>query len=433
MPNKYLPLLLLLFTSTVFSAAKIESWNTDQGSRVYYVRTEGLPMVDIQVVFDAGSARDGKQFGISELTSGMLDTGAGDWDANAIADRFESVGAVFGAGSSKDRAFISLRTLTQPDLFKKSLATMEAILTKPSFNEKDFLREKNRTLAGLKHREESPAALAEIAFSKAIYGEHAYAHPGSGFIESVTPLTVSDLQKFYNQYYVAKNSIVVIVGDLTRQQAEQTAQTLLVNLPRGNKPEPIPTVAMPKKGRNKHIEFDSTQTHVLSGLPGTHRKDDDYFTLYVGNHILGGSGLVSKLFEEIREKRGLAYSAYSYFSPYFRKGPFAMGLQTRNDQAKKALDVLDQTLRNFVDQGPTEEQLIAAKKNINGGFVMRFDTNSKLTSYVSMIGFYQLPLDYLDTFQEKIAAVTVASVKDAFKRRVQPGLLQTITVGNWTK
>lgn len=430
---KFLPFILLVFTQTCFSAAKIESWNTSQGSRVYYVRTEGLPMVDIEVVFDAGSARDGNQYGISELTSLMLDTGAGEWNADAIAQRFESVGAVFGAGSSKDRAWLSLRTLTQQELFTKALATMQTILTKPTFNQQDFVREKSRTLAGLKHREESPGALAAIAYSKAVFGDHPYAHPGSGFVDTVEKMTIDDLGNFYKQYYVAANAMIVIVGDLNKQQAEQTSETLFADLPVGNKPEVLPPVAMPTKGKFQHIDFESTQTHVLSGLPGTHRNDKDYFTLYVGNHILGGSGLVSKLFKEVREKRGLAYSASSHISPYFRKGAFTMGLQTRNDQTPKALKVLHQTLQDFIDHGPTEAELIAAKKNIKGGFAMRIDTNSKLTNYVSMIGFYNKPLNYLDIFQEKVEAVTTASIKDAFKRRIRPELLQTITAGGSEK
>jgi zinc protease len=226
---------------------------------------------------------------------------------------------------------------------------------------------------------------------------------------------------------------VVIVGDLNRQQAEQTATALLADLPTGEKPASLPEVAMPQKATQQHIEFPSKQTHVLVGLPGSYRKDPDYFSLYVGNHILGGSGLVSKLFNEVREKRGLAYSASSYFSPMFRKGPFTVGLQTRNDQTQEALKVLNKTLEDFIAHGPTEAELTAAKKNITGGFAMRFDTNKELANYVAMIGFYDLPMDYLDTFQQKVEQVTVASITDAFKRRVNPQLLQTITVGATAK
>jgi zinc protease len=411
------------------ATANIEHWQTNQGSGVYYIHTEGLPMVDIKVVFDAGSARDGGKFGLAFLTSAMLDTGAGSWDADAIANRFESIGAQFGTEISRDNASVSLRTLTREDLFDKAIETMQVILTQPKFAAADFQRDKNRTLAALKHREESPGKQASIAFYKALYGQHPYAHPESGFIETVADFSADDLRNFYRQYYVAANAMIVIVGDLTHQQAEQLAERLLSGLPQGQKPDTLPPVAMPAQGKFQHITFPSKQTHVLSGLPGLSRNDKDYFPLYVGNHILGGSGLVSKLFEEIREKRGLAYSASSYFFPLLRKGPFTMGLQTRNDQTQEALAVLDKTLKDFIDNGPTEEELVAAKKNITGGFVMRFDTNNKLASYVAMIGFYQKPLDYLETFQQQVEAVTVDDIKDAFKRRIKPALLQTITVG----
>lgn len=428
-----LAFLCVLFSQSVWSAAKIEHWQTAEGSRVYYVRTEGLPMVDIKVVFDAGSARDGAQFGVSALTSALLDTGAGAWDADQIAQRFESVGAQFGAGISNDTTWVSLRTLTDKALFDKALETLETLLAKPAFNETDFQREKNRTLAGLKQREEEPDELASIAFYRALYGDHPYGHPASGTIETVSKLTAEDLRRFYQRYYVAANAVVVIVGDLDRKQAEQTATALLTGLPTGEQPAPLPEVVMPQKATRQHIDFPSKQTHVLVGLPGSYRKDPDYFSLYVGNHILGGSGLVSKLFNEVREKRGLAYSASSSFSPMLRKGPFTVGLQSRNDQAQEALSVLNKTLEDYIAHGPTEAELTAAKKNITGGFAMRFDTNKKLANYVAMIGFYELPLDYLDTFQQHVEQVTVASITDAFKRRVNPQLLQTVTVGGTGK
>ncbi|WP_305909152.1 pitrilysin family protein [Methylomarinum sp. Ch1-1] len=425
----WLTIVLMIFTQTAWSAATIEHWQSPQGSRVYYVQTEGLPMVDIRVTFDAGSARDGYQHGLAAITSAMLDAGAGEWDADQIAERFESVGAQFSTGVSRDMAWLSLRTLTEKPLFDQSIATLRAILADPNFDEADFQRKKTRTLAALKHREESPGALASIAFYQALYHDHPYAHPRAGVIETVAGFGVDDLRQFYRRYYVAANAMVVIVGDLSKKQAEQTAESLLAGLEVGERPQPIPEITMPDKGSTKHIEFPSTQTHVLSGLPGVRRQDEDYFPLYVGNHILGGSGLVSKLFEEVREKRGLAYSAYSYFSPMYRRGPFTMGLQTRNDQTGKAVRIMKKTLADFVANGPTEAELVAAKKNITGGFVLRFDTNRELAEYANMIGFYRLPLNYLEVFPQKVEAVTVEQIKDALQRRVKPELLQTVTVG----
>jgi zinc protease len=285
----------------------------------------------------------------------------------------------------------------------------------------------------LKQQEESPGVLGSIAFYNTLYGTHPYAHPDDGVIKTVSALKVADLRRFYQHYYVAANAIIVIVGDLTKEQAEQTAEKLVAGLPVGKKADSLPDVAMPLTATQQHIEFPSTQTHVLVGLPGIARKDPDYFNLYVGNHILGGGGLVSKLFDEIREKRGLAYGASSAFIPMVKPGPFLVSLQTRNDQTAQALQVLNKTLADYIAQGPTEAELVAAKKNITGGFAMRFDTNKKLAVYVAMIGFYDMPLDYLDTFQQKIEQVTVASIADALKRHVNLQLLQTVTVGKSEK
>ena len=425
----YFGVVLVIFSSSTFSAATIEHWQTEKGTRVYFVPTDSLPMADIQVIFDAGSARDGKQFGLSALTTGMLDTGAGDWNAEDIAQRFENVGANFGAASSIDMANITLRTLTEKPLFDKAIETMRVILSKPRFAETDFQREKNRTLAALKQREESPAELASMTFYSAVYGEHPYAHPNLGVLNTVEQFTTDDTKNFYKTYFTASNAIVVIVGNLSKAQAEQTVNLLVSDLPQGSKPTPLPDVPALTKATTQHIEFPSTQTHVLVGLTGTYRKDPDYFTLYVGNHILGGGSLVSKLFDEVREKRGLAYSASSAFMPLLKEGVFVASLQTRNDQTTQALAVLNQTLADFVKNGVTETELTAAKNNIVGGFAMKFDTNKELANYVSMIGFYQMPLDYLDTFQQNIQNVTVAQIADAFKRRVDLTHLQTVTVG----
>ena len=189
----FIGLLFLLVSHSAFSAAKIEQWQTSQGSPVLFVEATGLPMVDIQVVFDAGSARDGKQQGIASLTSALLDAGAGEWNADEIAQRFESIGAQFGAGASIDTASVSLRTLTEPKLLNKALQTMQVILSQPNFNKNDFQREKNRTLAGLKHREESPGAIASIEFFKSLYEDHPYAHPTGGNIESVSGFSEEDI------------------------------------------------------------------------------------------------------------------------------------------------------------------------------------------------------------------------------------------------
>ena len=427
-----LALLLVLTSQVSWATVQITTWQTSHGAQVYFVNTPSLPMVDIKVSFDAGSARDDSKFGLAALTMSLIGSSSGEWNADEVANRFESVGAVFANGVSEDMAWLSLRTLTEKPLLDKALTTFQTVLTRPAFVANDFQREKNLTLAALKHREESPAAVASVAFHKALYHEHPYAHPESGDVQTVSTFAVKDLKAFYHKYYVSANATVVIVGDIAKAQAEQIAENLLAALPAGEKPSEIPPVQMPNEASSQHITFPSSQTNVLVGLPGSYRKDPDYFSLYVGNHILGGGNLVSKLFDEVREKRGLAYSASSQFVPLYRPGPFTISLQTRNEQAANAIDVMNATLRDYIDKGPTEAELNAAKQNITGGFAMRIDTNSKLTDYITMIGFYHMPLDYLDVFQSKIQAVTAEEIKDAFQRRVKPELLQTITVGGKT-
>ena len=420
---------LLVMTQSGWAAVKIEHWQTVQSSRVYFVQTPALPIVDVRVSFDAGSARDGAQFGLAALTSAMLENGSADWDADQVAQRFESVGANFSTGLSKDMAWLSLRSLVQPKLLDDALATFQAVITKPRFAEDDFQREKARTLAGLKHREESPAAIASMAFQNALYHDHPYAHPEDGLVQTVSGFESTDLKNFYKTHYVASNAVIAIIGDINREKAEQIVNQLTSGLAVGEKPQEIPPVQISTESSAQRIAFPSSQTHVLVGMPGTYRKDPDYFALYVGNHILGGGSLVSRLFDEVREKRGLAYTASSQFAPLFRNGPFTMGLQTRNDQADKALEVASATLKEFVDKGPSEKEVVAAKQNIIGGFAMRVDTNSKLLEYVTMIGFYQQPLDYLEMFQAKIQAVTAGDIKEVFKRRIHPEWMQTIMVG----
>ncbi len=425
--------LLILFSLTshqVCAFTPIKHWQTSQGGQVYFVASPGLPMVDIRFVFDAGSARDGQHHGIASLTTSLLETGAGAWGADQLAQRFDEVGAQFQYAATRDYSSVSLRTLTQQNLLDQALATFQQVISQPQFAPSEFQRIKNQTLIGLKQQQERPGYVAKKAFYQSIYGQHPYAHLTGGDQGSVSAIQLKDIKQFYQQYYVSRNAILVIVGDLTDIKARAVAESLFQPLRLGEKAVQLPEVTLPLKGKNQHIAFPSTQTHVLAGLAILSRQDADYFPLYVGNHILGGSGLVSKLFGEIREKRGLAYSAYSYFTPLAVQGPFTMGLQTQNKQRTVAIDVMLKTLDNFVKFGPTQVELTAAKKNLTGGFVLRFDNNRKLLNYIAMIAFYQLSLDYLDTFQDKVSRVTLNDIKSAFHRRINPDLLQIISVGD---
>lgn len=419
----------LVWLQPVAATPDIQHWQTKAGTPVFYLKTEGLPLIDIGLVFDAGSARDGDQPGLASFTSGMLDQGAGGASADVIAQGLEGVGAQLSTSVSRDSVSISLRSLTDPDVLQPALRILQDVAARPDFPRADVERRRQQILLGIRSRGESPATLAQLAFFKQIYGDHPYANAISGYEESVKAITVDDLKAFHQSHYTARNAVLVIVGDIPRAQAEQIAEQLVSGLTAGQPAAPLPPVEMPQQAQSASIEFPSGQTHILSGVPGITHTDPDYFPLLVGNHILGGSGFTSRIVQEIREERGLSYSAYSYFSPMTEAGPFMMGLQTRNEKAGEALSALHTELETFVREGPTDEELDAAKKNITGGFALRLDSNKKLFGQIASIAFHRLPLDYLDHYIDRVNAVTREQVRDAFQRRIPLDKLATVQVG----
>jgi zinc protease len=234
---------------------------------------------------------------------------------------------------------------------------------------------------------------------------------------------------FHRDHYSARRSVVSIIGDMTRAEAERIAQSLTESLPAGVPETPLPEVTLPGAATVK-VAHPATQSHIHVGLPAVRRGDPDYFALLVGNYSLGGGGFVSRLMKEVREKRGYAYSVYSYFAPRKLAGPFEIGLQTKREQAADALKVANEVLAGFLKDGPTATELAAAKKNLIDGFGLRIDSNAKLLGYLSTIGFFNLPLTYLDDFPAKVAAVTAKDVRDAFARHVRPEHLVTVVVAS---
>ena len=421
--------LWLAVIPAVSAMPAIQHWVTDNGARVYFVPAAELPMVDINVTFAAGGVRDDGHAGLAHMTSTLLDMGAAGLGADEIARRVESLGAELSTGSARDMAWVKLRSLSDSAHLQPALKLLADVINQPDFNNKDFERERKRTQVAIQRSEQSPATVAGYTFFQSVYGDHPYAPRPSGTVDSVGALQLEQLKAFYKQYYVARNVVFSIVGDLDRKAAEQLAGQVIGQLPAGNRAPAVVPVPALTKAQEQRIYHPSTQTHVRMGAPGMHRGDPDYFTLYVGNHVLGGGGLVSRLFEEVREKRGLSYSVNSYFSPMEQDGPYLFSLQTRNDQVDEALAVMRETLQEFVDKGPTEKELLASKKNITGGFPLRIASNSSILDYLNVIGFYDLPLNYLETFNDKVMAITREQIVDAFQRRVSPDTMETIIVG----
>ncbi|TNG00992.1 MAG: insulinase family protein [Gammaproteobacteria bacterium] len=422
-------LILFVFHGTSQAVPAIQHWITNNGARVYFVPAAEIPIVDVRVVFDAGSARDHGKSGLATLTNSLIIHGAGKLDYNTISERLDQVGAQMDAGALRDMAWLSMRTLSDEAKLGESMGILSLILSKPLFPDNAFNREKKVMLVGLAAEKQKPSAIAERAFMKHLYGDHPYASSPNGTVDSVNSIQPADVRAFYDRYYVANNAVIAIVGDLDRSNAQTLAEKLSSGMKSGKRAESIPPVPTLTEAKTVHMEHPSTQTHIWMGQPGMSRTEKDYFPLYIGNHTLGGSGLVSLLSEEVREKRGFAYSVYSYFSPMRGKGPYEMVLQTKNEHAMEAMSVMRDTARDYLASGITKEQLKASKQNITGGFALRIDSNKKIAEYLAMIGFYGLPLDYLNNFISRVEAVTQEQVNDAFRRRVDPDKMLTVIVG----
>lgn len=428
MVRKLLLSLLLLVSSVAFAGPPVETWETDNGAKVMYVHAPELPMIDVRITFEAGSAQDQDQPGVAVFTNAMLEEGAGQWSADQIATQLEDRGIQLGSGALKDMAWVSFRSLTEAKALNTAVATTAILLSQPTMTEKAMERTRQQLLIAIRQSQQSPGSVAKKRFFETVFANHPYGHESYGTAESVNKLSRQDLLNFHRQYYVAKNAVIAIVGAVDKKQAAKIANQMLGALPSGEHAKPLAAPAITKADKIQ-LEFPSSQSHIYIGQTGIRRDDPDYFPLYVGNHVLGGSGLVSILGEEVRNKRGLSYSVYSYFSPMRASGPFLMVAQTKNQQADQAVSVMRQTLEDFITNGPDQAALDASKQNIMGGFPLQVSSNKKIVEYISVMGFYDLPLDWLETLVGKVDGVTVEQVKSAFSRRVKPKDMVAVIVG----
>ena len=419
------------------AALPIEHWTHASGARVYLVASPSIPMLDVQFDFDGGSRRDpAAQAGLASATAGLLSGGVAAQpglpalDENQLSEAWVDLGAQFGAQASADRFTLSLRTLTEPDLLQRAVALAARQIAAPAWPQAVWQRDRERVLASLKEAENRPGTQAGRAFARAVYGPHPYGYQPDA--ATFNAISVADMQAFHTQHIGACRAKVSIVGAVSRTQAQALVATLLSRLPASTGCAPLPPVgeiAALTAPAEQNIPFTSAQAHVLIGQPGFQRRDPDFLALLVGNHILGGGGFVSRLTNEVREKRGLSYSVYSYFAAGMHAGAFTVGLQTRPDQAAQAVKVSRDVIARFVAEGPTEAELRAAKDNLIGGFALRIDSNKKLLGNVANIAWNDLPLDYLDQWTKKVEALTVADVRTAMAKKLQPERMVTVVVG----
>lgn len=430
----------LFCLNNAWALLPIQHWTEANGARVWLVHSPAIPMVDVQLDFDAGSRRDpapqaGLAAAVALMSSKGVTAGAANepaLDENDLGEAWADLGASFGAQAGRDSFQYALRSLTEPDLLERAAQLAARQMAQPSFAPAVWSSERARWSAAIKESYTRPGPVASKAFGSAVYGSHPYGQKADE--QTLARIEVADLRALHERAIAPCRARVSIVGALDRAQAQALVGQLLARLPARSGADCAPLPALPDaeplhKAVREDIPFASAQAQVLLGQLGIARRDPDFLALLVGNHILGGGGFTSRLTQEVREQRALSYSVYSDFSPGLNKGAFVIGLQTRPDQAAEAVRVAHDTLARFVAQGPTEAELRAAKDNLVGGFALRIDSNRKLLANVANIAWNDLPLDYLEHWTARVNALSLAEVRAAMQRHLQPARMATVIVG----
>lgn len=437
----WLVILTLGLIQSAYAILPIEKLESYKGAKVFLVQTKALPMVDIEISIDAGDRYDpSNKSGLADMAAGLMNYGArgdkGVWTEAQIADEIADLGASIGVSAGGERTIMRIRSLSRKDLRDRAVQLAATMLSSPLYDAKILEREKQRSITNLLEAETKPEFVLDRRFKKSVYGNYPLGNSPS--VKSVSSFSVSDLMQFHKTFYRGDRIIISIVGDVDRIQAAEIAQLLLKKLPQSG-----PAIAvLPILGRSPieglsereiQIPFDSQQAHIVMGMTAIARNNPDYFPLLVGNYVLGGGGFVSRLMSEVRENRGLAYSVFSYFAPGKDVGIFQAGLQTKNDQATLALEVLSSTIAKFIADGPAVSELVAAKSNLVNGYPLRIDNNRKLLDNVSSIAWNDLPIDTMEIWTKQVEAVTLEQVTAAFQKYLAMDRMKIVVLGAKSK
>jgi zinc protease len=399
-------------------------WHSKNGIKVIYYPTKHLPMIDIAIAFKAGSAYDEKLYGISMLTSQILSQGSLD-----IIQNIEQVGAQYSAHSDRDMAVLHLRTLTNTK--DKAIQNFDKIISNPKFTQDALERLQAQMLTALNQQNSNPNLLAANKFYEILYKDHPYGHNPLGKTTTIKKIQLSDVIKFYKDHYIAnEDTVLVIVGDLTLATAKKIAEQLTNKIPKGALSKKIDNMVRKPYKFVYNIKHDhSPQSTVYWGQIGISQHNKNYFAFILGNYILGGSGLNSKLATAIREHQGLTYDITSQFVPLQANGPFYINFATKKNNLKFAISEVNKIVTNFIKIGPTDEELVAAKRYLIGHFPIALDSNAALANIFLRIAFYHLPNDYLLNYTDKIANVTKENITQAFQKLINSQDMLTVIVG----
>lgn len=427
--KRILPLLIggVLMAGVAMAEINPVVFKLSNGLEVWVVERHVLPFAVFKLVVPAGSVFDPEsKAGLAYLTSQMIGEGAGELSAQQISEEFEFMGANFDVDCNKDYVVATLKVTDR--FMEKGLKLFADVVLHPTFPSKEFVRVKNEVIGEILKDKEDPSLVASEKFNELVYGKgHPYHRPVKGYLETVKAISRDEVLEFYREHYLPEGSKLIVVGDVDVKDLKEKLEGLFGKW-LGKAPG-YPKVSPPEYKPVKEVfPMEVTQANIVIGHIGVSRSNPDFIKLYVANQILGGGGLVSRLFDRIREKGGYSYAVYSMFVPAYYQGTFKITLQTKNDRADDAIkEVLDE-VRKFVDEGPTEQELEDAKRYLTGSFPLKIDTNDEIAGYLVFAAFHNLGKDYLNRFKEMVESVTLEDVKKVIKKYIHPDKFTIVVV-----
>ena len=410
------------------SDMKLERVTSPGGIEAWLVESHANPLIAIRFAFRGGATQDDKgKEGLAYFVSAMMDEGAADLDALAFQEKAQGLAMRMDFDASRDVMLGNLQTLTvnKDEVF--DLARLA--LTKPRFDADAVERVRAQILAGLKFDEHDPETVASLAWDRLAFRGHPYGRPIKGTLQSIAAISRDDLKSYVDRMFARDKLVISVVGDIDAATLGQVLDLIFGALPARSELSPVADANPPLGPTQEIIEMDVPQSVAQFGHRGIARKDGDFIAAYVLNYIIGGGGFSSRLMEEVREKRGLAYSVHSNLYPYEHGAIFVGSVATKNEEVGQSLEVIESELRRIAEHGPTAEELANAKSYLTGAYALRFESSSSIASQLLAIQIEDLGIDYVNRRNRLVEAVTLDDIKRVAKRLIEADRLITTIVG----
>lgn len=424
-----LVLLAVLLVTRPANATEVERIVTPAGIELWYVQEPGIPVIALSIGFRGGSALDppGKA-GLASFALSLLDEGAGDLDSLAFQQAIVDRAIRLGGDAGRDLLSVQMRTLSKyrDDAFR----LLGLALREPRFDSESVERVRKQILNVLAQDENDPETIAARTWFKDVFAAHPYAQPRDGLPGDIQAIAIDDLRGVYANRLARDNLILGASGDVAPSEIARLVDLALADLPVSSAADRVPEASLSLGGRTIVERMPLGQSVVSFGLPGLKRNDPDFYAAYVMNYVLGGGGFTSRLYEEVREKRGLAYSVYSYLYTLEHAGLYLGGVATRNDGVKESLDIIRAEIARLAEKGVSDEELNAAKKYLTGAFPLRLDNGAKIARMLVGMQFDNLGIDYIERRNGYMEAVTVEDIQRVARRLLDPDRLTVVVVGD---